>query len=231
MKNLIAVLVMTLACARLLAASEASLSLDITKPNSSSSNRLDKNFTLLASPVGVGPSSNIESGMIAGVFLNPKTILQLEVGDGNTSTKSGFLVFGSGQIKNHTSSTSLAVKYFTGNSFYVKGGVDNRRITYSETYKSSWTLFGTPYEDSFDFSAESWSGSIVIGNQWQWENFTMGCDWFGAAFPFSSKVNSESYATNSSSTDGVKRDLETEQKRRLKDVAYQGIKFYLGASF
>lgn len=231
MKHLTGFLLVSLAYVSVFAASEGSVSMELGKPNSSTSNRVRKDFAILASPVGLGPSSNVESGLIAGVFLSPQTILQLESGDGNTESNGGFVVFGNRTIKNHTSSASLMVKHFVGNSFYVKAGVDNRKINYSEAYKSTWSLFGSTYEDSFAFNADSWTGSLVIGNQWQWDNFTLGCDWFGIAAPFASKVNSESYATNSTDTTTVKNDLADQQRKSLKDVAYQGIKFYIGASF
>ena len=231
MNKLMSVVVVTFACVQVYAASEGSLSMDLAKPGSSSSNRLDKSFTLLASPIGLGPSQNAEAGLVAGIFISPKTLIQLEAGDGNTSE--GFSFFGTSTVKSHTSSASIAIKHFVGNSFYVKGGVDNRRINYSESYKSTWNLFGTPstYEDNVTFEAESWSASVVIGNQWQWENFTLGCDWVGIAAPFTSEVKSESYATTSTDKTSIQRDLADREKRKLKDMAFQGLKFYLGASF
>jgi hypothetical protein len=215
-------------------ASEGNISMDVDTHRSSTMERQDKKFTMVASPVGVGPSMNFEQGAAAGIFINPKTILQLEFGDGNTSEGGWFL--SNDQTKIHSDSATIAIKHFTGNSFYVKGGIDYRRINYAYTY-SNFALFGGNLNDpqsSYEFNASSFTGSIVIGNQWQWEGFTLGCDWFGIAMPFASTIHSESIVDTSSGTNTdprIVKDLHNNETKYLKTMAYQGLRLYLGASF
>jgi hypothetical protein len=226
-KFLLACLVAMIASPAL--AAESSMSMEAPR-SSSAENRLDKNVSLLVSPVGVGPATLAEQGGILGVFLTPKTILQLELSAGNTSGNA--FLFSGNEYKIHSQTASLAVKRFMGNSFYFRLGADYRQLNYAEKYESSISWFGEErYKENFEFNADSWAGSLVIGNQWQFESFTIGCDWFGAALPFANTVKSETYSSNGGDAASVKKSLEDEKKHRLNDVAYMGLRFYLGASF
>ena len=74
-------------------------------------------------------------------------------------------------------------KKFNGNSFYVKPLVFYRNMDIDEKE-------GTDYVFS-DFGV-----GISIGNQWQWSNFTIGCDWVGvnsrlATLDYKDSKNSE----------------------------------------
>jgi hypothetical protein len=71
---------------------------------------------------------------------------------------------------------SLGSKIFSGNSFYMSPA-----IFYSD-YEYSYTC-----NDCFIFSDRSFKRSDLgisfrIGNQWQWDNFTLGCDWIGIQY-------------------------------------------------
>ena len=104
---------------------------------------------------------------------------------------------------------SMDVKIFTGNSFYVKPGIYYRK----QTDVLSWI---------YNSSADNWAANekaeiediginFRIGNQWQWDNFTLGCDWIGL-----------SRTVSKLSETGNTEDLE---------VSGAALNFYLGLSF
>lgn len=61
----------------------------------------------------------------------------------------------------------LAYKEFNGNSFYYRPSIFFREMSIQDT------------EDA-DYVFRDLGVGYAIGNQWQWENFTLGCDWIGA---------------------------------------------------
>ncbi|RYZ87641.1 MAG: hypothetical protein EOP04_11245, partial [Proteobacteria bacterium] len=216
MKHLTGFLLVSLACASVFAASDLSMSSRLERPDSSVSNRNGKSFSLVANLFGISPSSSLEQGVSLSKFLSRDTLVQLDFGDGNTNL--GGDILSNYKTVAHTSSTSLGVKHFVGNSFYVRGGVDYRHVNYYSRNVYSSTFFGTTTtsESVVEMNANSFSGSVVIGNQWQWENFTLGCDWFGVTAPFASTVNSERFASDSSDTSYERKKLEDRKQHYLK---------------
>ena len=75
----------------------------------------------------------------------------------------------SGGDDDQQTSFALQYKHFTGNSFYVAG-----EVFYLNTLRDTNWIF---FEDRSKYS--SLGLGARIGNQWHYENFTIGCDWFG----------------------------------------------------
>ncbi len=78
---------------------------------------------------------------------------------------------------------SASLQHFTGNSFYVAGSVYGRSAK-ERQLDNNFDLQNLSYKDM--------GAGIKIGNQWQWQNFTLGCDWIGlnySIFKLSSKGN------------------------------------------
>lgn len=70
---------------------------------------------------------------------------------------------------------SAGAKKFFGNSFYVKPEAYYRKQKLvTETKHTYSRLTSSRAGDYTDVGL-----SLKIGNQWQWENFTIGCDWIG----------------------------------------------------
>lgn len=67
------------------------------------------------------------------------------------------------------------MKLFSGNSFYVRPEAYYR--DFQETVSPELFSSETRQRKVQDIGI-----SISIGNEWQWENFTLGCDWIGAAY-------------------------------------------------
>lgn len=185
----------------------------------SQSAREDKKFTATYQVVGIGPSSTFASGIAVGFFLEPDWIIMLEGTRGREATVFDF--FDDTDVQ----STSIGVhaKNFAGNSFYYRFGVDYRDIEYQYTDNFLTTTRRT-------FDSQSWAVSFNIGNQWQFKNFTLGCDWVGVTLPLSKKYSNESVTTTGSlayeqqENEDAKDDLTERTQINL-------LRFYLGASF
>lgn len=192
--------------------------------DSSTHNRMGKNFTLTAQLLGTsgGLSTN---GLAFGKYLNRSSLLVLEVLSGTDRSRYNSSIF------TDTSSTydinggivGLYLKNFEGNSFYYKIGAESRRVSYDYRYVSSAT-------SSFQrkFEGTSFSAAVVIGNQWQWKSFTLGCDWVGLSLPLSHNIFNEYLSDN---TSYEKTRMAEVEDHYIRGVAVQGLHFYLGASF
>lgn len=64
--------------------------------------------------------------------------------------------------------TTLGFRNFLGNSFNIMPTVYWRRTNIDDTQTANRRFI---YED--------FGIGVRLGNEWQWENFTMGCDWIG----------------------------------------------------
>ncbi|UYL10212.1 hypothetical protein B9G69_006420 [Bdellovibrio sp. SKB1291214] len=197
----------------------------ISTSSTSSQNRKDKKFMVALESSSLGPSETSYFGVQLGMYLKPETILQLEVGGGqNKSDKDTWQIFMLDNARteriNKGNSVAINIKHFTGNTFYVKGGLGYRTIDYSYNYEDT-------VADAYNFQGNVLYTNVLIGNQWQWSNFTLGCDWFGASIPLASNVTGQSIDTTSSYTQGDLKD----KKSRLDQVQYQLLRLYVGASF
>ncbi len=84
------------------------------------------------------------------------------------------------------------------------------------------------FQNQESFTEESLGAGLVIGKQWQWNNFTLGCDWIGLSLPFASTVKSETVAGSES----FYRDkLDSVQQKYLRSGFAQALRFYVGYTF
>lgn len=183
--------------------------------NSSEHNRMNKTWTMQYQLFGSGPNGTAEGAGIIGYHLNRNSVVQIEVGSGGSSSPTIFL----GNVEYSGSTVGVHYKHFFGNSFYVKTGIDYRSVKFE-------------YQSAFSTSRESFEGTsvgagFVIGNQWQWENFTLGCDWIGISVPFASTITSEQAA----SWDFDNTSLRDDQERYLHNAYAQALRFYVGYTF
>lgn len=109
----------------------------------------------------------------------------------------------------------LYLKYFMGNSFFVRGGASHSVVHHSRTYNAT-------SNESF-INGEVTYISVGIGNDWQWENFTFGFDWYKSHYPIGSQLNSRQDAPEDST-------LSSRQDDYL-DSRVNLIGMHLGASF
>ncbi|MNT05206.1 hypothetical protein D3C72_1398190 [compost metagenome] len=185
--------------------------------NTSAQNREGKSFEANAMVLGASTYSISQHGVNAAFFLarNSQIILNYSWGESDPCVADAFAV-----CKAKDSSYGVFYKQFFGNSFYLLAGVDHHNLQYSKKYDD---LFEA-YEVGFDATVTA--ANILIGNQWSWNSFTMGVDWFGLALPLAYSISNGYY----SGTDG---QVEYEDKVGQYEGRGGGyaLRFYVGASF
>lgn len=162
---------------------------------------------------GLNPLAS--TGFMAGMYLSPDSIVDLSW----TNGKFEWLGF---EMK----STAIAVRYksFNGNSFYWRAGGMFRTYEYDASYydlSSAQTSNGT-------VKISATGLDLGIGNQWQWDTFSLGCDWIGA---FIAVTGSSSVSRAAGATDAWYDKEVSDAKSISKKGNLQLLRFYLGVSF
>jgi len=197
--------------------------------DSSEANRLNKKGSITLELFGAGPSYSNGAGLGYSHFLNRNQQLMIELKSfGKTSYRSSTRYSNgvSEQTESQTSGTALSAtfKMFTGNSFYIKPGIDIVSLNYKF---SPFGLVGNAYQS--EFALTSLGGEFSIGNQWQWDGFTLGCDWVGLRVPVTKQFSSEILRGDFDESD--RRGFEDDKKLYAENGNLMLLKFYLGASF
>jgi hypothetical protein len=200
--------------------------------DSSEANRINKKIDLHVTLLGVSSNFANASGLTLGYWLDRNSQVLAEVRGGKGGyTRHRYESYNSvsREFSTDTTINQVGVHYkrFTGNSFYFRTGVDYSQVDYKYDLRSSL------YDDNMfmsRFKGTSFVGSFVIGNQWQWDNFTLGCDWIGYAVPVMYSISDEVKPTLTDSSYEI-REYENDQKRYVSDNSAVLLRFYLGASF
>ncbi len=105
------------------------------------------------------------------------------------------LKLGSSKGQESQDNISLQYKHYFGNSFYLAGD-----IFYLRTREDTNGFFGDIFNLHEYASYSSMGSSLRLGNQWTWENFTLGCDWFGLGQRFGTFRKDSHKLTNTTIT-------------------------------
>lgn len=135
-------------------------------PNSTSSmNRENKRYSLL---VGMGGETTTFAGHFAAdYFINRNMVLQLK----------GVRESGDKYVDGTENSVNVGLKVFEGNSFYFKPSIGY--LEYSKVDAITAVFNGIFQTVSEPDQLSAITGSLAIGNQWQWSTFTLGVEWVG----------------------------------------------------
>jgi len=190
--------------------------------DSSEANRINKNNTVIANLGGQGPSFTNNTGIELGSHLDPNQLILLDLRSGKGTLNSS-IDSSDGTSDTKYSSFGIHYKYFSSNSFYFRAGLDFSK--YDFTMKGNSLASNEAYLNSF--SGYNLNSSIAIGNQWQWENFTIGCDWIGYAKPIYYKVVNESISPSSFGL----WEFSDSKQAYLKDDTGILLRLYLGSTF
>lgn len=198
---------------------------DVVIQGSSAHNRIEREFQVTAQLTGIGPSLSGSTGLQFGLFLDRNSLVVFELTKGTLWSESSLSSSRTGSTYDITTN-SLGVHYkkFTGNSFYYRIGGDYRTVNYD--YQFVWTASPT---DTRHFKGTSLAATFVIGNQWQWENFTLGCDWVGLTMPLTSSVSDRRVVSTDMDYDNKRVDDDIDLY--TKNTSLNLLRFYLGASF
>lgn len=179
---------------------------DFTPAKTSMVNRMSLKYQMTAGFIG---REYIENPLTfsLGYYLDSSNIITLRYSNFNGSD-----VDNKAAIK--LRAVTLGYRHFVGNSFNYMPTIYYRRNTIDYKNEGQFVIFGPSnliYEDI--------GAGIRLGNEWQWENFTMGCDWFGV----NRTVIELNYKQQSA---GILDELNFEKQWTLTLFS-----FYLGYSF
>lgn len=178
------------------------LTSSIDQSQSSLENRKDLKYQTTLSIIGAdysGFRSNFTLGV--GYFVNDTNLINLRYTFQNSS---GSLEnTSSNDYPESTRALALGDRHFFGNSFNTLA-----TIYWRDHSKFDRSNGRTYYFKDYGFG-------VRLGNEWQWKNFTMGCDWFGLNHSLI-KVSDSFPATSF----GLDREL-----------TFAFLNFYLGYSF
>jgi|GEM_PF-1644266 len=154
--------------------------------DSSEHNRIGKKFGITRQLFGFGPTSAPTQGFEFSYFLDRNSHITIAT----TDSRWTYSQSASNYDQDEFDHRSLGVhwKHFSGNSFYYKLGIDQRWSRFSTSNVRYFNNTGT-VANFAKGSGESTVASIGIGNQWQWEYFTLGCDWIGWSQPIRQTVS------------------------------------------
>lgn len=187
--------------------------------------RLNKSANINVQLLGIGPGFTSATMVSGGLFINPKSLILLEAGTGKNSFGSGSL---NSKYELKTVNFGAHYKRFVGNTFYIKGGAEYTNVKADYSYESKFLTSTSKVRRELEGNLTT--ASFAIGNQWQWENFTLGCDWFGISAPIASSTTKKNVETTFS--DNYDNEaIDADEKTLFKDVSFQAVKFYIGASF
>jgi hypothetical protein len=205
--------------------------------DSSEANRIGKRSSVTLNVVGVGPNLATGRPLGVGFFLDSDSQIMLEyrstdvagiLATSLTLDSSGNWTTSRQKYSGSMSDFGIHFKQCAANSFYWRAGLDMHTVRFNvDEWGYSDTKFGT---GQGRLKGQSLLASFCIGNQWQWESFTLGCDWVGLGKPVSENSNYES-----NSEFGIRKSRSSD-KDFLEKLYISGdslilLRFYLGASF
>jgi hypothetical protein len=184
------------------------------RERSSEHYRMDKNFEMTFSPMSFGGFSLTNTGLNAGVFINRNS--QVLVSYSWSQSERTCVGFENCDIKDNF--WGLAYKRFVGNSFYMQAGASHHTIQYDESNSSNDVMFG--------YDATITTADFAVGNQWNFDGFTIGCDWVSFGLPVSSSFSNSYYNSPYTEDDVTNRQDEWKKNGRMIFA-----KLYLGGTF
>jgi hypothetical protein len=115
----------------------------------------------------------LSKGFSAGLGIDPTTAIEVNYAQGYKNVKYDEM------FSNYY---ALRVKKFFGNSFYANLGVAHRQVMDRTTDRVSRDFY-------VERRGRSTGVDITVGNRWQFDNLTIGCDWLGWYEPFTMTRN------------------------------------------
>jgi hypothetical protein len=182
----------------------------------SASNRAGKKYIFQYETIGLEEQRIGSFGPSFGYFITPHSILSLQF-LGSRHSKS----LASMNESWNANGIGISYKIFQGNSSYLSLGL----VQTSGTYKYSST-FLIPTNEQLDFSA-LW-GRVAFGSQWQWEHFSVGCDWVGFSYPIRGQVTN---VVTDSELEGESSFLSGERGKYAASFQATYLHLYVGAAF
>jgi hypothetical protein len=175
--------------------------------------RVGKTVFVGVEPLGRLPSTGY--GLRTGYYITPDSLVGLNYAVAKLETKDA--VFESLLFE-------VTYKRFFTNSFYMDAGFASESINMTYQVESAANA-----SEKVESSGELKRLGLVLhmGNQWQWNHFTLGCDWVGHHLPLQ---RSESFKP-SAGGNSQDEDRQKDETRKKLPSTLQLARFYLGFSF
>jgi hypothetical protein len=133
----------------------------------------------------------------------------------------------------YSTTAALYIKRYAGNSFYFELGAaaherNVRTKDYTYDFRSDGS-FGAVYYDEEDYRKQDIGLQLGLGNQWQWEHFTLGCEWVGAYVPI--QATGFSGKSRRHLTSGEEQELSLGKKKNNLNTSLRALNFSFGWQF
>lgn len=166
---------------------------------------------------GLNPAPFPSAGLGGSFFLSPDLLIDGSYVSGGISID---------DVEVSWSMLEVRGKFFLGNSFYLTGGLGQRTFKFDTSVLNA-TLGGSNI--ALEAEASSLGFTFALGNQWHWDGFTLGCDWFGMFQVLSASGDSE--LTNASADPAELADLNDTIEKLSQTGNSQLLRLYLGWAF
>ena len=186
--------------------------------DSSEFNRMNKKYSL-----SYESSSGIifqGAAIVGSYLLNRNDLILLELRSEKVFL--GTILAAAFGYKEDTRNDSFGVNYkhFFGNSFFIRSGLSYHNVSDSSKYVGSVSTTS----DSFSFTGNLTNFGIGIGNDWQWDKFTLGFDWIRITIPVAHTITDEQYTSNNKSSIEFNEDIFF-RKTAISSAMHLGVSF------
>ncbi|MCX6130217.1 MAG: hypothetical protein NTX25_14285 [Proteobacteria bacterium] len=180
-------------------------------------NRSQRKFSLL---LGAGIADGASGRMMADLYLSRDLHLDFEI---RNATE-----FVDGVTK--TLFLTSHLKYFVGNSFYISAGPGYSKSVANKNESVYGSTLSDDYKSHTEILLDDMGLEASIGNQWQWNHFTLGVDWVGNYLPLSQlnyqkTVTNTTYKDNKETTQVYKENPNPLKARNRYTMLYLGFAF------
>ena len=178
--------------------------------NTSEFYRIDKKINVFVGAHAYSKVSGSELGLE--YYLDRNKAVQLELFTGRAVFADTINEIFGDKSRTEASGVILSYKHYTGNSFFIRGGIDYKQHDY---YRLERDFFDKTVIGETSFAAESVGLIVSIGNQWQIENLTLGFDWIGFSAPIYTRLGTikNTFAESDYHTKYFKDDQNTYVKK------------------
>ncbi|KYG67046.1 hypothetical protein AZI86_08515 [Bdellovibrio bacteriovorus] len=152
-----------------------------------------------------------------GKYIHPQGIFQLEAG-GN--------IYRDANIESRFRINANYKHYFQnfwfGSEFFLKGGVEYMKMSYSANDYSSTQNKG------LGFKGDNISTIFALGHEWRKRSWVLGVDWASVRIPLTWQISDERVSTGA---DWEIHQLHDEESIYLKNTRFEYFHLYIGYNF
>ena len=200
----------------------------LVEDDSSHSNREDQKVTTTITLLGFDDGT--VQGIDAGYFIRPDLVIAAKFEQSTLALD----FFEIDLFKYNVKTFGVYGKKFFGNSFYTNAGLSfkSRYLQGIDLETDDKTEGSKTYSVRYTQETTEIIPALAIGNQWQWDHFTLGCDWFGINFsPMSQSVKKNDVRRVNILTNEDEGESSSSPREIPKSTSVRLLALYLGVCF